>query len=100
MSKFTGIFSYSLASATAAEYRTTTGVDEEISFTDGTKALAIGQLLIENCGSAVMYIVPDPSDFRLCIPAGEAISLENVTLRGIKVEGAAGQKLRYSGCFL
>ena len=92
-----GYFSYLAATASAAEYYTTASANEVIAFADGVKPIAVNSLLIENCGTAPLYIVPNASGYQLCIPAGERRTLDALTVYQIKVMGDAGQKLRYSG---
>lgn len=93
-----GFFSYLLATATAAEYYTTVGANEVISFATGAAPVSVSSLLIENTGAATMYIKPGGSKYILCIPAGESRQIDNLTLPNITVMGALGQTLRYSGC--
>lgn len=93
-----GFFSYLLASATPAEYYTTVSSNEVISFTDGVKPVSVNSMLIENCGLLPLYIKINSSNFIACIPSGEARRLDEVSANKITVIGAAGQKLRYSGC--
>lgn len=97
-----GIYSYLAAAATPAEYYTTVGADEVISFAIGAKPIALNSLLIENCGTATMYVEVSGSGYLLCLPTGEAREISaykdsSFVANKIKVIGAAGQKLRYSG---
>jgi hypothetical protein len=92
-----GFYSYLAATATAAEYYTTTAANEVIAFAVGSKPIALNAMLIENCGDATMYVELNASGYALCIPAGEAREISAITVSKIKVIGNAGQKLRYSG---
>lgn len=93
----TGFFSYQAAASAAAEYYTTASANQVIAFAIGSMPVAVNSLLIENLSAAAMYIVPNASAYALCIPAGESRTLDALTVYQIKVLGAAGQKLRYSG---
>jgi hypothetical protein len=92
-----GFYSYLAAAAAPADYYATAAANEVIAFADGAKPIAVNSLLIENCSAAAMYIVPNASGYVLCIPAGESRTLDALTVYQIKVLGAEGQKLRYSG---
>ncbi|MHB1154001.1 MAG: hypothetical protein ACYCWE_20750 [Eubacteriales bacterium] len=94
-----GYFSYLLATAVQAEYYTTTAENETISFKDGTAERAANALIVENCGETVLYIQPLPGSCVYPIYKGEPYAINGVTLKGIKVFGLAGQKLRWSGCW-
>lgn len=85
------------AAAAPADYYATDAANKVITFADGAKPIAVNSLLIENCGTAALYIVPNASAYALCIPAGESRTLDALTVYRIKVLGDAGQKLRYSG---
>lgn len=94
-----GLYSYLDEDDALAEYYTTVIADEVILFKDTDKQYYLNSLLIENCGTAVLYIQPLNSVKRVCIPAGVSINLDSFTITGIKVIGAAGQKLRYTGAY-
>ena len=97
MAKYSGIYTYLYGAAVMAEYYTTTAANEIISFVKGAAPLAVEEVLIENLGVSAMYVQPIPGDSPVCIPAGESRTFNEITMRGIKVLGDAGQKIRYSG---
>lgn len=99
MTNHGGYFSYLLATDAQAEYYTTVSQDETILFTDATAARAVNALMVENCGEAVVYIQPLPGKCVYPIYKNDPYAINGVTLWGIKVFGAAGQKIRYSGCW-
>lgn len=85
--------------ATLTEYYTTVKADEVIMFYEGTTQRNLDETLIENCGNETMYILPLNGLRIVVIPAGESREINTVSLPGIKVLGALGQKIRYSGLF-
>lgn len=96
------IYSYLAATATPAEYYTTVSENEVITFAIGAQAVTLNSLLIENCGDATMYVEVSGSGYLLCIPASDAREITaykagEFVANKIKVLGAAGQKIRYSG---
>ncbi len=99
MTKHGGYFSYLLATATQAEFYTTIAENETILFTDGGAARSANSLIVENCGEPVIYIQPLPGVCVYPIYKNDPYAINGVTLRGIKVFGAIGQKIRYSGCW-
>lgn len=94
-----GYLSYKLATDTLTEHYTTTKNNEIIYFKDGTEQRYLNSLLIENTGSALMYIKPVESNYCIVIPAGESRTLDYIKISGIKILGNLGQTLRWSGCF-
>lgn len=94
-----GLYSYLDETATPVEYYTTIIADEVILFKDTDKQYYLNSLFIENCGASVMYIQPLNATKRACIPAYSSRNLNDFTITGIKVVGAAGQKLRYTGTY-
>lgn len=100
MTNHGGYFSYLLATATQAEYYTTVSENETISFTDGSAARSVNSLMIENCAETVVYVQPLPGNYIYPVYKNDPYTIDGVTLRGFKVFGAAGQKVRYSGCFV
>lgn len=99
MSEHGGYFSYLSAIAALEEYYTTIGPDETILFKDGTAARAVNALMVENCGETVIFIQPLPGKCAYPIYKNDPYTINGVTLKGIKVFGAAGKKIRYSGCW-
>lgn len=98
--QYFGIFTYLTVGSALTEYYTTAAANEIIRFTeaDGTQRY-IDATLVENCGAASMYVLPLNGIHPLCIPAGGSLEIETVALTGVQVLGAAGQKIRYSGCY-
>ena len=94
-----GLYSYLDEDDALAEYHTTASADEIIRFQLGTKQIFLNSLFVENCGTAVMYVQPLNSTKRVCIPAGQHRNLDDFAITGIKVVGASGQKLRYTGTY-
>jgi hypothetical protein len=97
------MISYLPASATTlTEFYTTTSANEEITFIDteeGNAPRKLNSLYIENVGDTTMFIQPIPSKYLLCIPAHSDRNYDLSEVRGIKVLGNSGQKLRWSGLF-
>ena len=81
------------------EYYTTVAEDEIILFYEGAVQRNLDETLIENCGNAVMYILPLNGLRIIPIPAGGSYTIDTVSIPGIKVLGASGQKIRYMGLF-
>ena len=98
--QYLGIFTFLTAGGTMAEYYTTAAADEIIQFkeADGTQRY-LDATLVENCGAAVMYVLPLNGIHPVCLPVGGSLEIETVALTGIQVLGASGQKIRYSGCY-
>jgi hypothetical protein len=87
------IFSYLDADDTSADSYTTTAEDETISFGE-----AIHSLYVTNAGTAAMYIIIQPGEAKIYLGSGDTFkAYGDVVIYSIQVEGAAGQKIRYSG---
>jgi len=94
--------SYLSYTDTKKEFYTTTKTDEVINFIDTTESNQqkyLNALLLENTGSATLYIRILPSNYIMVIPSGESRAYDYVMTTGIQVLGNAGQLLRWSGCF-
>ena len=98
--QYFGIFTHLTVGGTMTEYYTTVTANEIIQFkeADGTQRF-LDATLVENCGTAVMYILPLNGIHPIPISAGDSHSIKPLVITGIQVLGAAGQKLRYSGCY-
>ena len=98
--QYSGLFTHLTAGGTMTEYYTTVTSDEIIRFTesDGTQRF-LDATIVENCGESVLYVLPLNGTHPLPISARESYMIKPLVITGIQVIGAAGQKLRYSGCY-